>query len=144
MAFEIHERETEGVLILDLDGRLVAGDAAAALRERCKSLKSGSKVILNLKEVHFIDSSGLGTLVACHSTVEQGGGELKLLNLTERSAQLMVLTKLSTVFQIYEDEQMAVNSFFPDREVKRFDILEFVQSQENEEGQHLGSGDAKP
>jgi anti-sigma B factor antagonist len=134
MNFESHERNVEGIIILDLRGRLVAGETAL-LRERLSDLKDQKNqinVILNLKNVDFIDSSGLGTLIAGHSIIAQGGGDLRLLNLSKRSAQLLILTKLTTVFQIFDDEQAAVNSFFAGREVKRFDILEFIKSQEQE------------
>ena len=75
----------------------------------------------------YIDSTGLGALVICFTTLRKAGGELKLLNLSRRNIELLVLTKLTTVFEIFSDEQDAVNSFFPDREIRRFDILEFVQ-----------------
>jgi anti-sigma B factor antagonist len=140
MGLEMHAREVEGILILDLQGRIVAGSEATELRDRLTALPSqrNAKVILNLQDVHFIDSTGLGILVLGHSSMKAAGGALKLLHLPRRSAQLMVLTKLSTVFSIYDDEQSAINSFFPDREVKHFDILEFVTSQE--EGDQLGAG----
>ncbi len=130
MALAINEREVESVLVLDLQGRLVAGEAAGALRERANQASAGTNrnVILNLKGVDYIDSSGLGTLVAAHSTLNKAGGGLALLNLSKRSAELLILTKLSTVFRIFDDEKAAVDSFFPDREVKRFDILDFVKN----------------
>jgi anti-sigma B factor antagonist len=132
MSIEFHQIEAEGIIILDVEGRLVAGDGAATLRERFNHLDGQNKFILNLKEVHYIDSSGLGTLVSCHSIVKAAGGALRLLHLSERNVQLLVITKLSTVFRIFDDEQEAINSFFPDREVRRFDILDFVKSQEDE------------
>jgi len=85
---------------------------------------------LNLKEVDYIDSTGLGTMVICYTTLQKVGGNLKLLNLNRRNIELLLLTKLSTVFQIFGDEQDAINSFFPDREVKHFDILSFVKKQQ--------------
>jgi anti-sigma B factor antagonist len=140
MHLEMHERELDGVLILDLQGRIVAGAEASELREHLSTLASQHKtnVILNMQAVRFIDSSGLGILVVAHSSMKALAGNLKLLNLSKRSAQLLVLTKLTTIFEIYDDEQSAINSFFPDREVKRFDILEFVTSQEDKDGE-LGS-----
>jgi anti-sigma B factor antagonist len=132
MPLEIHTREAEGVTILDLRGRLVQGPEVTALRERFNELEREQvkSVILNFKQIEFIDSTGLGMLVAVQSQMEKAGGAVRLLGLTKRGAELMVLTKLSTVFQIFDDEQAAINIFFPGREVKRFDILEFVQSQE--------------
>ncbi|MBV9155378.1 MAG: STAS domain-containing protein [Acidobacteriaceae bacterium] len=134
MPLEVHRREAEGVTILDLQGRLVVGAESSDLRRRFTQLvdQQTTKVILNLKQVDYIDSTGLGTLVIGHSLIEKTGGYMKLLNLTRRNIQLLVLTKLSTVFEIFDDEQAAINSFFPDREVKRFDILEFVKSHDPE------------
>jgi anti-sigma B factor antagonist len=130
VALAIEEREVEGILILDLQGRLVAGEAAGALRERGQKAaqESGRNVILNLKGVDYIDSSGLGTLVAAHSTLAKAGGGLALMNLSKRSAELLILTKLATVFRIFDEEKAAVDSFFPNRAVRGFDILEFVKN----------------
>lgn len=140
MPLEVRQREAEGIVILDLNGRLVVGPEATDLRRRFGQLidQDVKRVILNLKQLDFIDSTGLGTLVIGHSTLEHSGGAMKLLNLSKRSAQLLILTKLSTVFEMFDDEQAAINSFFPDREVKRFDILEFVQDHRDEK-QALGS-----
>ncbi len=133
MPLDIQQRESEGILILDLKGRIVAGPDAGDLRRTVTSLveRSVINMILNLKDVDYIDSTGLGTLVIAHSTTEKAGGAMKLLNIGKRSAQLMVLTKLSTVFAMFDDEQAAIDSFFPDREIRRFDILDFVKSQED-------------
>jgi anti-sigma B factor antagonist len=132
MSLELNRREEDGVTILDLRGRLVQGPEVTALRERFNDLEREQvkNVILNFKHIDFIDSTGLGMLVAVQSQIEKAGGTVRLLGLSKRGAELMILTKLSTVFQIFGEEQAAINSFFPDREVKRFDILEFVQSQE--------------
>src|SRR5882757_2051134 len=135
MSLEMNRREDDGVTVLDLRGRLVQGPEVTALRERFNELEKAQvkNVILNFKQIDFIDSTGLGMLVAVHAQMEKAGGTVRLLGLSKRGAELMVLTKLSTVFQIFDEEQAAINSFFPDREVKRFDILEFVQSQEEPE-----------
>jgi anti-sigma B factor antagonist len=134
MALAIEQRETEGITVFDLNGRIVAGPEASELRDALTQFAAGShpNLILNMQHVHFVDSTGLGILVLGHSAMKQAGGALKLLNLSKRSAELLVLTKLSTVFEMFDDEQAAINSFFPDREVKRFDILQFVQEQENQ------------
>jgi anti-sigma B factor antagonist len=130
MALQISKREREGVIILDLKGRLVAGEEASALRESVKELATGPvNIILNLAGIDYIDSTGLGGMVICFTTARKAGGMVKLLNLSRRNVELLVLTKLETVFEVFADEQDAVNSFFPDREVKKFDILAFVQSQ---------------
>jgi anti-sigma B factor antagonist len=133
MAFDIAEREVEGIVILDLRGRLVAGAELSNFRQRLDELALTSpNVILNLEHVPYIDSSGLGALVHGHTSMESAGGALKLFNVPERGTQLLVLTKLATVLQIFDDERTAIDSFFPDREKPRFDILEFVKSQDEE------------
>lgn len=131
MAFRIRQREKEGIRILDLTGRLTAGEAVASVRERLNTeIAAGcQRMILNLREVDYIDSTGLGSLVVCYTRLQKAGGTLKLLNLNRRNIELLVLTKLTTVFEIFNDEQDAINSFFPDRKIKKFDILSFIQSQ---------------
>lgn len=131
MDVQIGDREREGVVLIDLKGRLVAGDNVAALREKVASLVTGGRVnaVLNLAHVDYIDSSGLGALVMCFTTLRKAEGKLKLLNLTRRNVELLVLTKLETVFEVFDDEQQAINSFFPNREIRRFDILNFIQQQ---------------
>jgi anti-sigma B factor antagonist len=112
----------------------VAGEAAGTLRERAYQAASAENrnVVLNMKGVDYVDSSGLGTLVAAHSTLNNAGGGLALMNLSKRSAELLILTKLATVFRIFDDEKSAVDSFFPHREVKKFDILDFVKNSAKE------------
>jgi anti-sigma B factor antagonist len=83
--------------------------------------------------VEYIDSTGLGTLVVCYNTLQKAGGALKLLNLNCRNTELLILTKLSTVFELFDDEQEAVNSFFPGREIRHFDILSFVEESRRSE-----------
>ena len=137
MSLEIQNREREGIRILDLKGRLTVGESVSGIRGHVRDLiAAGAKnLILNLQEVDYIDSTGLGALVMCYTGFQKAGGTAKLLNLSRRNIQLLVLTKLATVFPIFTDEQDAVNSFFPNRELKHFDILEFVrQQQEEEEG----------
>ena len=131
MALQINQREKEEIVILDMDGRLVVGEECSQIRERIQALAAAARnrVILNLQDVDYIDSTGLGALVICFTTLKKAGGALKLLNLTKRNIELLVLTKLTTVFEIFNDEQDAVNSFFPNREIKRFDILNFVERQ---------------
>lgn len=125
-------REKEGIQILDLSGKLTVG-AASDLRERVNSEIAAGHLqqLLNLKEVDYIDSTGLGTMVICYMAVQKAGGALKLVNLKRRNIELLLLTKLSTVFQIFNEEQEAINSFFPDRDIKHFDILAFVQQQKD-------------
>ena len=125
---DIQRREKEGITILDLKGRLVVGDASM-LREKVneEAARGSIQIILNLKDVDYIDSTGLGTMVICFTSLQKAGGNLKLVHLNRRNIELLLLTKLSTVFQIFGEEQEAVNSFFPEREIKHFDILSFVQ-----------------
>jgi anti-sigma B factor antagonist len=134
MALEITQREREGVAILDLAGRITVGEESGGIRDRLKELVTAgqTRIVLNLKDVDFIDSTGLGALVVAHTGIRKAGGRLALENLNERNIELLVLTKLSTVFDVFDDEQQAVNSFFPDRQIKKFDILSFVREQSGE------------
>ncbi len=129
---EIHKRDREGITILDLKGRLVVGEPSLKLRETLteETAAGGRRVILNLEHIEYIDSTGLGSMVICFTSLQKVGGALKLMKLNRRNIELLVLTKLSTVFEVFQDEQDAVNSFFPEREIKRFDILNFLKQQE--------------
>ena len=126
---EINRRAKEGITILDLKGRLIVGEGAVRLREaiNAEAAQGIIKIVLNLEHVDYIDSTGLGSMVICFTTIQKAGGSLRLMKLNRRNIELLLLTKLSTVFELFGDEQDAVNSFFPDREIKRFDILSFVQ-----------------
>jgi anti-sigma B factor antagonist len=129
MSLDIREREREGIAVLDLEGRIAVGREAGSLREKVASLAAaGTKnIILNLAQVDYIDSTGLGALVMCATSLRKQGGALKLLDLNKRNLELLVLTKLATVFDLFTDEQDAINSFYPGRAIKTFDILSFVQ-----------------
>lgn len=129
MSLEINQHDLEGIRVCDLKGTIVLGDSVAAVRALVKDLiaEGHAQAVFNLKQVDFIDSSGLGMLILAHSTIQGAGGGLKLAHLSRRSMELLVLTKLSTVFEVFGDEQDAVNSFYPNREIKRFDILDFVK-----------------
>jgi len=125
---EITEREADGILILNLNGRLIAGDSANLFRDRMREeLETHNRIVLNLSQVDFIDSTGLGALVICFTAARTAGGALKLVQLNQHSLELLVLTKLSTIFETFQAEQDAVNSFFPERKVQPFDILQFVR-----------------
>ena len=102
-----------GVTIVDLSGRIVAGDGSAALRDLIRNLISegNKKILLNLRNVDYIDSSGLGELVSAFTSMRSQGGELKLLNLTKRVRSLLQITKLLTVFDVTDDEATSVKSF---------------------------------
>ena len=134
MSIEISQREKEGITILDLKGSLTAGDSSGVLRDTTRKLVADGRksVVLNLAEVDYIDSTGLGALVMFYTVLRKASGRLALLNLNRRHMELLVLTKLSTVFEIFDDEQSAVNSFFPNRQIRHFDILDFVEKQRRE------------
>ena len=134
MSLDIRETEREGVTILSLKGRLTVGEASSVREKVSEVLAKGcNKLILDLSEVDYIDSTGLGSMVICYTTIKKSGGVLKLVNLNKRNIELLLLTKLHTIFEVFSDERDAVNSFFPDREIKRFDILSFVQQHQEEE-----------
>jgi anti-sigma B factor antagonist len=134
MSLEIQQRDHEGIAILELKGRITVGHEAGAAREKVGELiAAGSKnIVLNLAGVDYIDSTGLGALVMCATSVRKAGGALKLLNVNRRNIELLVMTKLATVFDLFTDEQDAVNSFFPDRKIQTFDILSFVEQMKKE------------
>ena len=113
MSLKINVRESGNVVILDLDGRITIGEEAASLRDTIKEhLDGGQKnILLNLAEVSYIDSTGLGQFVGSFATVTSRGGQLKLLNLQKRLQELMQITKLVTVFDTYANEPAAVRSF---------------------------------
>ena len=104
-----------GVTIVDLGGRIVLGEGSAGLRDLVLNLVSegNKKIILNLSDVNYIDSAGLGELVSAFTSVRKQGGELKLLHLTKRVHNLLQITKLYTVFDITDDEAASVRSFSP-------------------------------
>jgi len=135
MSLDIQQHEREGVTIVKFHGRLTAGKEATALREKIAELIAAGapNVVLDLKGVDYIDSTGLGALVMAATSMRKAGGNLKLLNLNRRNIELLVMTKLATVFEIFSDEQDAVNSFYPDRKLNTFDILDFVQQMKKEE-----------
>ncbi len=135
MALDITQREREGVVILDLKGRLKAGDEATAFRDKiAEVVQSGThKLVANLEGVDYIDSTGLGALVVSATSLRKNSGNMKLLHLNRRNIELLVMTKLATVFEIFTDEQDAVNSYYPDRKIKTFDILDFVQQMKKSE-----------
>lgn len=129
MSLEIVQRDREGIVLLDLKGRIVAGDEVGAFRSAIEriSVAEGPRVILNLHGVDYIDSMGLGTMVMCQTRLRKASGVAKLSQLNRRNLELLLLTKIDTIFEVFDDETEAVNSFFPEREIRRFDILAFVQ-----------------
>jgi anti-sigma B factor antagonist len=113
VSVKISKRDVGGITVVDLSGRLTLGDASALLRETLRDLltQGQKKIVLNLGQVGYIDSSGLGELVSGFTTVKNQGGQLKLANLTQKVNDLLTITKLYTVFEVHNDEQAAVQSF---------------------------------
>jgi anti-sigma B factor antagonist len=110
---DLKERQAGDVTILDLSGEVRIGEGSIALRDSIRNLadQGKNKVLLNLAGVKYMDSSGIGELIANYTTISRQGGQLKLLNLTDRIQNLLVITKLLTVFDSYEDEAEALKSF---------------------------------
>ena len=135
MSLEILERDREGVTVLEMKGRITVGKEATALRDKVAELTAAGRrnLVLNLAGVDFIDSTGLGALVMCAMTLRKNGGNVKLVSLNRRNIELLVMTKLATVFEIFMDEGDAVSSYYPDRKIKTFDILDFVNKMKTEE-----------
>jgi anti-sigma B factor antagonist len=134
MSLEIQEREREGIVILDLKGRITSGPEAGSFRDAASAVAKNPapNLILNMAQVDYVDSTGLGAMVMISTAIKRAGGKVKLLNLNKRNIELLVMTKLATIFEIFNDEQDAINSFFPGREIKTFDILAFVKEHEHD------------
>jgi anti-sigma B factor antagonist len=113
VALTIASREVDGVVVLDLSGRITLGEGSVQLRDEIRALigKGKKNVLLNMGEVNYIDSSGLGELVSAYTTAKNQQAEVKLLNLTRKVHDLLQLTKLYTVFDIKDDEASAIASF---------------------------------
>jgi anti-sigma B factor antagonist len=110
---EISERAVGDVMVLDLNGKITLGEGDELLKDKVNSVVNQGyrKILLNLAEVPYVDSAGLGEIVRTYTTVSKRGGNLKLLNLTKRITDLLAITKLLTVFETYESEDEAVRSF---------------------------------
>lgn len=113
MSVKLTTRQVGDVSVIDAVGRITLGEGSSTLREKIKDIVNGGqkKILLNLGEVSYIDSSGIGELVSGFTTVTNHGGSLKLLNLTKRVKDLLQITKLYTVFEVHDDEAGAVRSF---------------------------------
>ena len=115
MQLRMSTRQVDGVLVVDCSGRLVFGEESASLRDTVKKVLAESpKVVLNLHEVNYIDSGGLGTLVSLFTTARNAGGAVKLARLSQRVGDLLQLTKLLTIFEVFDDEEVAAQSFKKD------------------------------
>ncbi|MFY9609469.1 MAG: STAS domain-containing protein [Blastocatellia bacterium] len=110
---DIKERVVNGISVLDLSGKIVLGEGDGQVRDRIKDLLADGqkRILLNLGEVNYIDSAGLGALISSYTTTKRQGGHLKLVNLTKRIQDLLAITKLITVFETYENEAEAISSF---------------------------------
>jgi anti-sigma B factor antagonist len=113
MSMTVKTRQVDGVTILDLSGRITLGEGSITIRDAVRDAvaKGSNKILLNLGDISYIDSSGLGELVSAYTTVKNAGGELKLLNLTKKVHDLLQITKLYTVFDVRDDEAHAIASF---------------------------------
>jgi anti-sigma B factor antagonist len=110
---KIETRTVGDIRVLDCSGKITLGEGTMAIRNAVRDIlkNNGKKIILNLADVNYIDSSGIGELVSTYTTVAKEGGSLKLLNLTKKIQELLAITKLLTVFQVFENEQKALASF---------------------------------
>jgi anti-sigma B factor antagonist len=110
---KIDTRTVGDVQILDCSGKITLGEGTMAIRNTVREVlkNGGKKIVLNLSDVNYIDSSGIGELVSTYTTVTNNGGQLKLLNLTKKIQELLAITKLLTVFQVYDSEPAAIASF---------------------------------
>ena len=113
MSMKATNRQVEGVAVVDMSGRITLGEGSVVLRDTIRDLigKGNKKILLNLGDVTYIDSSGIGELVSAFTAVRREGGELKLLNLTKKVHDLLQITKLYTVFDIKDDEAAAIKAF---------------------------------
>ncbi|HEY0406708.1 MAG TPA: STAS domain-containing protein [Pyrinomonadaceae bacterium] len=110
---EIQERQAGDVTILDLDGKITIGEGSTSLRSAIRRLaeEGKKKILLNLQSVNYMDSTGLGELIASYTTISRDGGQLKLLQLSGKIQDLLVITKLLTVFDVYDSEADALGNF---------------------------------
>ena len=113
MDLKVKTREVSGVTVLDLSGKITLGDGSITLRDAVKDAmaKGDKKILLNLADVNYIDSSGIGELVSAFTSMKNAGGSLKLLQLTKKVKDLLQITKLYTVFDVYDDEASAIGSY---------------------------------
>ena len=113
MSVKLNTRQVGDVSVVDVAGRITLGEGSSALRDALRDMinKNQKKILLNLGEVNYIDSSGIGELVSGFTTVTNSGGQLKLLNLNKRVKDLLQITKLYTVFDVHDDEAHAVRAF---------------------------------
>jgi anti-sigma B factor antagonist len=134
MSLEIREHSREDIVILSLKGRITM-EESDTLREAVQALIGAGhlRMLFDLTHVDYVDSTGLGGMVICYTSLKRLDGNLKLVNPNKRNIEMLALTRLHTIFEVFVDLQDAVNSFFPDRVIKRFDILAFVKAHAGDE-----------
>ena len=113
MSVKLTTRQVNEVTVIDVSGRITLGEGSSLLRDELRSLIGSNrrKILLNLADVDYMDSSGIGQLVAAFTTVNNQGGQLKLLNLTKRMKELLQMTRVISIFEIFDDEKKAVGTF---------------------------------
>jgi anti-sigma B factor antagonist len=130
MDLTINQSVKEGIQILELQGKLVFGDAESSLLASIVRLQRAKEfnVVLDMKDTTEIDIDGLGTLFLCSTKLREAGGALKLLNPNSDKLDPNIFLMLQTDFRVFTDQQEAIDSFFPDRAIPKFDILDFVDN----------------
>ncbi|MGH9788033.1 MAG: STAS domain-containing protein [Candidatus Acidiferrales bacterium] len=113
MPLDIQTREVNGVTLVELSGKIILGEESSALREKIKDLIAAGKtrILLNLARISFIDSAGVGTLVSAYTSARSQGGEVKLSSLTKKFRETLQVTRLLTVFEVFDDDPSAIASF---------------------------------
>jgi len=130
MLLQITRRECEGIAILDLNGRLTFGGEDLEFRNELDRLikTRETRVLLNLSGLRKLDNAGMGTLLFAHVNLREAGGDLAIFIAKPSHVELVTEAHLEAVFEVFRDEQDAINSFFPGRSIKRYDVLELVKS----------------
>jgi len=138
MSLEITSRAVEGIQILDLKGHLTIGQEDLDFRAELDRLVAAGqlRVALNFSDLRKLDTTGLGTLRFALAKLRKAGGKLAIFELKTTHIELLTEARLETAFEVFHDEQDAIDSFFPDRDLHRFDILEFVESENSRRGKY--------
>jgi anti-sigma B factor antagonist len=129
MSLDIAHREREGITLIDLTGRITLGDEAYAFRAAIENAtaSAGAKVILNMLGIDYVDSTGLGSMALSAARVRKADGTLKLLHVSRGIVELLIMAKMDMIFELFDDENEAVDSFLAGREIKPLDIHAFVK-----------------
>jgi anti-sigma B factor antagonist len=139
MSLEITSRDVEGIRIVDLKGHLTIGQEDLDFRAELDKLLTAGKlrVVLNFTDLGKLDTTGLGTLLFALAELRKAGGKLAIFELKTTHIELLIEARLETVFEVFHDEHDAIDSFFPDRDLQGFDILEFVESENSKRAKSL-------